>query len=1053
MWEKIIEYFSKRHMLTNFLVIGVLVGGVFSWHSTPKEEYPDVSFPFLRISAKYSGASPEEVEHFLTRPIEDALKGIDGIHKITSTSGVGSCSVRVELEHNNPDRDEIIMEIKNTVLDVKLPDDVTDEPRFREFKPTKKAIIDIVLINTNFHLLTKKARKELQSYAFALENQLVSLSEINNINRSGYLEEEMQIYAHPEKLMQYNIPFNNVMREIRNNHVRQPAGSIESKQESKVTLISELDNIKDMKNLIIQGGFEGRVIRLKDIADVKFGYQKNISIRKVNGHESVTLNAVKTSSSGILKAMDAMRKTVNNFKKNNLKGKPIKIVLLDDESVDIRNRLSIIKLNGMIGFAMILIMLFLFLNFKSGIWVAIGIPFTFRFTMVAASMMGHTINNITLAAVIIVMGMVVDDAIVVAENITRFRSQGMDHDKAAIKGTSYVFMPIVASIITTCVAFLSLYFMTTGRHSVMIKFIPPIVFLMLGASLFESVIILPGHMNLKMPGFLKKLLFPGSSKKKSKIKKYEQRHWFHDIEDKYGRILEKALNRKGLVFIVFGSLIILSLIILFTTMKYEMFPREETRSISLEGKAPKGTTRFETAKLSQKIEKILSEYIGKEVIGFRTSIARSRHGRAVEQNRMSMRIEIVSKDNRKKSSRQLMKEWDKKFEKIKKSMELKYRKHHFGQSSGSPIEIIIQENNDKIRQKIADELVKQMKKHSALTNAEIDKPMENPEYRIDLRRDKVKRLGINPKNIGTTLRALLEGVVLFELKKGDEEIKVRFTADESSKDDINKVLNIPVENQGDYLVPLKDIVKITKDVAPNSIAREEFKRITKVFSDMKEDRDLTPVEVAEYFETKIFPELLSKYPASIISFGGEVKDTRESGSDFIRAMALVVILMYIVLALLFNSLYKPVFIMLSILFGGAGIILAFFAHGITTIGFFTIVGALGMAGVVVNDSIIMWVKLDKEYIFKNQKSQSDKQVADIAKTRLRAVVLTTLTTVAGLLPTAYGFAGYDYMLSGMMLALAWGLIIGTSITLLLIPCFYGLVMNIKYKFSFPANKI
>ncbi|MCK5086565.1 MAG: efflux RND transporter permease subunit, partial [Melioribacteraceae bacterium] len=261
-------------------------------------------------------------------------------------------------------------------------------------------------------------------------------------------------------------------------------------------------NINELKNLIIQGGFDGQVIKLKEVARVERRFKKTDSIMKVNGRQAVMLNVVKSSTSGIIKAVDAVKKKVGEYERSALKDKSIRLVILDDESESVRNRLSIIGLNSLIGFSLILLMLFLFLNFRSGIWVAMGIPFTFCFTLIISSFMGYTINNITLAAVIIVMGMIVDDAIVVSENISRLHDSGMTLKEASVKGTEAVFLPIVASIVTTCAAFLPL-FAFSGRFAKMTMFIPPIIFLMLGGSLFESVFILPAHMNLEMPKLLK----------------------------------------------------------------------------------------------------------------------------------------------------------------------------------------------------------------------------------------------------------------------------------------------------------------------------------------------------------------------------------------------------------------------------------------------------------------------------------------------------------------------------------------------------------------------
>ena len=1042
MIEKIIQYFIKRHLLTNLILLGVFIGGIFAWGHTNKEELPDITFDMVRIYARYAGAPAEDVEYFVTKPIEEAVRGLDGVSRVTSISSVGQSDVSVELEQNYSDIDEAITEIRGAVLDVNLPDDVIDDPRVRVFKTSKKAILDIALIDTKFHLLDFASRKRLQKYALALENHLLNLPEVNSINRRGYLQEEIQVKAFPKKLIKYEIPFNTVMKEIQSNHVRQPAGTIEAQNEPKVTLLSELDSVEKLGNLVIQGGFEGQVVRLSEVADVIEGYEKNKTVSKINGHEGIILSVVKNSSHGILETLNVVNKVIDDFKANNLANTSIELSALDDESIDIRNRLSLIASNGIIGFILILVSLFLFLNLRAGIWVSMGIPFTLCFAMLFASMAGFTINGTTLAAVIIVMGMIVDDAIVVAENITRLTHKGMEENRAAVKGAAAVFLAICASIATTCVAFVPLFFFE-GHFGKFIEHIPPIIFFILGASLFESIFILPGHMSLAIP-FLENWF----KKDKKKLEIKNNVHWFESIEEKYAKLLEKILPRKKIIFIIFIALLIFSGLIAKSKMKFVMFPNEETRDIVLMGKTAPGTSRYETAKKTKKIEDIVDGYLGKEVIGCRTEIARSRRGGAAEENHFRMIIEIVPKEKRKKSADKIIEELKQGVDKLKGFKKITFQKSRWGHASGSPIELVVQQNNDQVRDVIVKRLVRAMENSSFLRSVEIDGDLRITEYRVSIDQEKIKRLSINPLDIASTFRAALEGNVLYEFSGGDEDVQVRFTTIDAAKDDIEKVLNLPVENKGNYLVPLRDIVRVKKIKVPSSIARRDLKRTTLIDADISKDAKKTPVEIAEYFEQNIFPEIVSQYPTTTLSFDGEVRDTRESKGDLTNAVIMAILLVYIILAILFNSLIRPLMIMLVIPFGIVGIILAFWLHGKTLFGFYAAIGALGLAGVVINDSIIMLVKLDKEYDKNKEDAYSNPQIAHIAKTRLRAVILTTLTTVAGMLPTAYGFAGYDAMLAEMMLALTWGLVFGTLITLLLIPCVYSLGKDLRRKISY-----
>ena len=999
----------------------------------PKEELPDITFDTVRVTTNYPGASTEDVEYYVTEPMEEAIRDIDGVYRVYSATSIGNCTVTAEIEKDHPDKEAVISEIRNEVLDVDLPTDIVDDPHVRVFKTSRKAIIDIGLIYKGENILDVSSREKLQTYAFVLEDELINLPEVNSVSRSGYLKDEIHVEIVPDKLKEYNITFNTVMQEIKNGNVRQPAGSIENISEPKVTLSGELDTVEKLKEMSVQGGFEGQIIRVSDLANVEKGYEKTKTVLKINGHEGIFLNVRKNSGYGIVDAVKAVEKIVKSFRDNTLKDTGIELILLDDESFDVRNRLSLITFNGAIGFILVLIILFVFLDLRSGLWVALGIPFTFCFTLIGGLLLGYSVNNITLAAIIIVMGMVVDDAIVVAENVNRMRAGGMSKEEATVKGTSFVFLPIIASILTTCVAFIPLFFFS-GRFGVMVTFIPPIVFLMLGGSLFEALFVLPGHMMLPFG-------------KKNNSGKSKGERWIEIAEKKYETIASKFLRHKFIIFVIFVVLLLFAGYVASGSMKFVMFPDEETRQIRLSAETPPGTMRYETARMTQPVEDVIKDYTGKEVIGFRTWIARSRRGSASQENKFRMRIEILPREKRKKSADQLIKEWKEKFKSFTGIENIRMSKTWHGQESASPIEILIKENNNQRRYKLADELADRMRNDPALVNVEIDRPVYNPEYRLTLNRDKVRRLAINPSDIARTLRASLEGTILYEFSGDEEPVYVRLTVIPGAKDDITKIFEIPVENQGQYLVPLKDLVTVEKVEGPDSIIREDMKRCTTVYADLAPRSGKTPLDVAENFENSIFPRFKAKYPTAIVEFRGEVKDTRESGRDFTFAIIMAVFFIYIILALLFNSLLKPFIIMLAIPFGIVGIILAFWMHGIRMYGFFAVIGALGLAGVVVNDSIIMMTKLDRVFDMGRDKKEKDLQISSIAKTRLRAVVLTTVTTVVAIVPTAYGWAGYDAMLAQMMLAVAWGLLFGTLITLVLVPCMYSFYKSVQYRLA------
>lgn len=1038
MLENLIRFFTLRLLLVNLLMGLAFTGGVFAWRHTPKEELPNVTFNRVHVSATYPGAPAEDVERLVTEPLEKAVRSLDGVYRVESRSSVGSASLSVELDPDVENLEAVLADIRNAVLDVPLPPDVEDEPEVRIFKTSQKAILDIGFYHSGQRILDFEGREELQRAVRAFENQLLSRPGFHKVNRNGYLDPEIEVQVRPEALYRNRISFGSVLQAVRENHLRQPVGSLRDAEESKVTLAADLDEPEKIRRLMVQGGFEGQGVRLDQLAGVEFRHRDAREVVKVNGYEGILLSVVKTSRIGILKALEEVRAVLARFEETYLVRSPVKYVLLDDESTDLRNRLSLIAWNGAIGFVLILAVLFLFLDLRSAFWVGLEIPLAFCTSLVVLSLVGFTINNMTLGGIIIVMGMLVDDAIIIAENVHRRRREGLRALESAVQGAREVAEPVTAAVLTTCAAFLPLYFLE-GRWAQMNAVIPGVVSVMLGASLFQSLFLLPAHLYHDLgasAGWFawRKLrdLFGGRPKPARRL----EGHWFDRYEKQYEQLLHWVLPRRRAVFWVFGALLVVVAVVFHFRFKYVMFPQEETREVVVSAEGPEGMRRYETARLAEPLEDLFLERLGKEVVGLRTEVARSRRGGDVRENSFRTVVEIVPRDERSLSADQLIAMWEEKAKQIPGLTNVRFARSRWGQDSGSPIEVAVLGNDDSARRRASAMLVESMTANPRLEHVEIERDLQLPEYRITLRRDVLKRLAVSPAAVASALRGAVQGILLYELTGGEEEVGVRLTVEEDSKGAMGDLLKVPVENQRGYLVPLKDLVEVEKTRAPNSITRWEGRRVTRVFADLVKGGGWTPEEAAVWLEEEVFPRLLTEVPSVSLEFAGEIRETRESKGELWAALWVVLALIFVILAVLYDSLAKPLLIMMVIPFGAIGVVLAFAIHGITEFGLFAAVGTLGLAGVVVNDSIVMVFKLGR-VLRERAKEPPLRVIAETAPTRLRAVVLTTLTTVAGLLPTAYGFAGYDATLAPMMLAMSWGLIFATSVTLLLVPCLYA----------------
>ncbi|MCG8570252.1 MAG: efflux RND transporter permease subunit, partial [Spirochaetes bacterium] len=841
--KKVIEFFSKNHILTNFIMLAVFIGAAIYWNQTSKEAMPNITFDFVQVTASYSGATSEEVEYFITRELESACEGLEGIANITSTTRQGSVSIRLELDPDYPDRQQLISDIEDTVEGVNLPDDV-DTPQIREFKSSRMSIIRYYFYIDSTPLINKAQRKLLQNTADNLETRLMRLSPVSEISVSGYLNNYIEIQLLPEKLLEYNLSLMDAVNFISSINLKQPLGNLSDQGNTKVRLDAQVYTLEQIKNTVIKSNFEGKSFRIQDIAKVVEVFAEPDSISKINGYEAISMTVTKTTSAGIIEAVDEVEQAVEYYANTSLKDTGIKIVRMSDRSQEVRNRLSLISMNGLTGFILILFLLFIFLNAKSALWVAMGIPFTFGITMIVASLMGYSINNITLAGVIIVMGMIVDDAIVVAENISRLKTQGMPIGEAAVKGTSMVLLPITASITTTCVAFIPLLFFE-GRYGMMLVYIPPIVIIMLLASLFESVFILPSHLRHQMPRWIRNIFSLGTlpliekhyAKKRAKRTaqgKSPDTNWFFSVEAVFGSILRQLLRFKLLIILIFIAAFTSAVYYFWNNMKFAMFPQEESIEMRITGKTPKGTTKYQTELAVRQIEEVINEYLENEVIAYRTSIAMSRWGNTASENAFSIHLELVTMQERDKTTSEISQEMQSKIDQLKGFDLVRVGQTRFGQSSGSPIEIQIKENNNETRQQIAQDVLSYLQSMPSLINAEIEEEIYDNEYQLTIDKNLISQLGISAANISSTLKSVLEGENIFDISTQDSDQEVYISVPDPDKDSIEKLLALPVENSSGYLVPLNKVINYTLSKSASSIKRIEGKRTLNVYADLNE---------------------------------------------------------------------------------------------------------------------------------------------------------------------------------------------------------------------------
>ena len=433
MIQRLVQFFLDRHLLTNSLFVLVFIAGIACYQTIKKEEFPDITFRTMAVQTTYPNATAEDVETDVTIPLEERVQSISGIRKINSTSSLGFSSIVIELDRS-ADVQQVKTDVTNAIQSVPLPDEILNDPNIVQFDISKKAILDVGIYFKNTPELNGDERLKLQMISRQLNAFLTNNLAFSDVRFTGYLSEQMHIDMDPIALDRFKIPIHSVVTTLQDAHRQLPVGEAFIDRWTPVRIKQSLESRDRLLNVKLNQSFGQGDVYLKDVATLSNQFERNHSITRINGSEGIILELVKSSETDILSAIDIAKKELERFETIYLKDTGIDLVLLDDESITLRNRLMIIATNGLIGFGLILIALILFLNPQSAFWVALGLPFCVAFTLIMARLFGLTINGITLSAIIIVLGIVVDDAIIIAEHIYRCHFNGAKMKKAAVQG-------------------------------------------------------------------------------------------------------------------------------------------------------------------------------------------------------------------------------------------------------------------------------------------------------------------------------------------------------------------------------------------------------------------------------------------------------------------------------------------------------------------------------------------------------------------------------------------------------------------------------------------
>jgi multidrug efflux pump subunit AcrB len=1033
------KFSIRQNIFVNLLSLVIIIGGIIALFTLNKETFPNVSFDLVTINTLYPGAPPEEIEKLITTPIEKELNEVDGIDEILSNSFESLSYITVKIDPDIKNKDRVVNDIQRAVDRVKdLPEDA-EEPVVFKITTKQIPIIEIALSG-------EISEGKLQHYTDILKDRIIDIKGVASVEKRGYRNREVWIEVDPQKIDSFHVSLKEIMLALARQNISIPAGKLtDSNKEFRIRTTGEFRTPKEIEEVIIRANDTGNWLKIKDVAVVKDTFEEEDIINRCGGRRSISLIVTKKEKGDALYIVNRIKEEIKEFKTTT---KDVNIATMNDFSYYIKRRLNVLRNNGWIGICLVLISLFFFLNSRIAIITAIGIPIAFLATFCVMVYLGMSINLLSMFGLIVVLGMLVDDGIIIAENSYRYLEAGLSPREAAVKGASEVMKPVTATILTTVAAFSPLLFMS-GLIGKFVRDIPIIVIIALTASLFEAFVILPSHFADFARITKAKLTSSPSLEKKSKKEVFKAR-FFEKYLSFYTRLLNAALNRRyrviGILIIAFIFLLILA----FTFIKFTLFPAGGVEEFYIRAEAAEGTPLEVTGELIKPLEEMVETIPDNELDTYVTQIGSTvglkniidpRFKKGSNYAQITVYLSPISK--RKRSAQEIIESLRPLTKDIRGFKEITFEELKEGPPVGAPIQVRIRGEKFSTLEEIASRYVKYLKTIDGVTDISHDYRLGKYEMRVVVDEESATKAGLTVGDVAESVRYAFEGGVATSIKptKAEEEIDVVVKFPEVYKETKSSFDKIYIPNKMNNLIPLNAIAKIRQVKGLEYIKHLDGKRVVTVTANVNEKK-ITSVRANKLLRRK-FRDIERDYPGYSIKYGGEREETLESIQGFFKAFGVAFLLIFLILSTTFRSLWQPFVVLLAVPFGLMGVIIAFFMHNVP-LSFLALMGIVGLNGVVVNDSIILVDFINK---LRGNKAKRRTSIVEAGRLRLRPVSLTTITTVLGLAPVAYGIGGFDPFLRPMALAISWGLLFSSALTLIVIPCVYAILDDIHSKLT------
>jgi multidrug efflux pump subunit AcrB len=1007
----------------NLLMALCLVGGFLALRSIKQEVFPDFTVDAVNVSVEYPGASPEEVEEGIILPVEEAVQGVDGVDEVTSTAGENFGRVTVEAV-SGTDLQKLTSDIQSEIDHITTFPDETEEPEVEAISH-RRGVLNLILYGN-------VDRKTLHALADNTRDRLLQNEDITQIDISGLPELEISIEVPQQTLRRYGLTLDEIANRIRARALDLPGGDIDTESGEVLLRMKERrDYGEEFARLPLINAAGGSQVTVGDIARVHDGFEETDRFMTFDGHPAVTLEVYRIGDQTPIQVCEAISSELESLQSELPAG--IQTHLYRNRADHYRQRANLMLKNGAMGLVLVMVLLGIFLEARLAFWVMMGIPISFLGSFFLLPLMGISLNMLSMFAFIIALGIVVDDAIVVGENVYSYHQQGVPFLEAAIKGAREVAMPVTFSILTNIAAFLPIYFIpgVTGK---IFGVIPVVVICAFLISLGECLFILPAHL--------------GHHRERAQN---PIAAWFHRqqqrfsraftrwVRNRYGPFLNAVLRHRYLAFVSAFCLLVLVLAYAGSgRMGMGLFPQTESDHADAEVVFPYGTPSEKTDSAARRLveaaRKVIADSGHEELLeGILVDIGRggSHSGR--------VRVLLAEPEVRERtlSTAEFARRWRQNTGEIVGTEYVKFESAGGGPGHRDPINVELRHRDIDVLRRASAELAAELRDYPIVSQVNDGFQPGKPQFDLKMKPEG-KALGLTAMEVGRQVRDAFYGARAIRQLRGRNEVDVRVKLPQSQRNSEYYLEEFMVRTPAGTFVPLRNVVRADRGRAYVTIDRRNGRRVVQVTA------DATPRsragEVLGDLKIGALPALVEKYPELDYGFEGIRADISESMGSLRISFIMAMLAIYAMLAIPFRSYVQPLIVMLSIPFGIVGAVVGHLVMGYS-MSVISLFGVVALAGVVVNDSLIL-------VTFANRARESEglsarDAIHEAAIQRFRPVVLTSLTTFGGLAPLIFETSRQARMMIPMAISLGFGILFALFITLAIVPTLYMTVADAK----------